>query len=498
MNSIKYRSMLILSTVTLLVMAVIFSAGYMLAKDYFSDALEKQTHEADQTLSIVLKEPIFAYDSALTENILNSFVEFPYIYEIKAFDHRDKPIGSAKEQAEKVPASSDLLTHNIDIIWDGGKKIGRVEIVYRLDSNDDVLAATRLMFIIIAIVLILALQATNWAVLTRYVVNPITTIAGAMSEIAQGGGDLTQRLKVVNDDEVGMLAKSFNTFISNLHTLVQRIVHSAEELSECSLEIKSSADKNATATQQQLREIEQVATALHEMSSTTQEVSQNASTTADKTQSCNKLAQTGNAIVSKAVSEIHNLSSEAATTSQKIVELKDKSAHINTVLEVIKEIAEQTNLLALNAAIEAARAGEQGRGFAVVADEVRGLAQRTQQSTLEIEVIIKDLQASSEEANQLMDVSSGTLAQIVEESGRATQSLEDIINDINLISDMNTQVATATEEQTVVASEISEKVATINTITSEVTQSVGYAGELGAKLDSLSGSIKGDLSNFKL
>jgi methyl-accepting chemotaxis protein len=496
MNSIKYRSMLILSAVTLLVMAVIFSAGYILVKNYFDDALEQQTKEADNTLSIVLQEPIFAYDSALTEDTLKSFVGFPYIHEIKAFDHRDKFIGSAKEEQE-APQASQLLTHKIDITY-GDEKIGQVEVVYRLDSNDGVLAATRLMFILIAVVLILALMITNWAVLTRYVVNPIKTVADAMAEIAQGGGDLTQRLTVVNDDEIGMLSNNFNTFISNLHELIQRIVNSADELLVCSGDIKSNAGRNATATQQQLREIEQAATALHEMTATTQEVAQNASDTADKTQSCNELAMTGSAIVRKTVDEIHNLSSEITTTSEKIVELKDKSEHINTVLEVIKEIAEQTNLLALNAAIEAARAGEQGRGFAVVADEVRGLAQRTQQSTEEIEVIIKDLQSSSEESNRMMEVSSGTLAQAVEESGKATLSLEEIIRDINMINDMNTQVATAAEEQTVVAGEISEKVSTINDITSEVTENAGYVGELGSRLDSLSSSIKDDLSKFKL
>lgn len=497
MNSIKYRSMLILSAVTLLVMTVIFSTSYILAKNYFSDNLVKQIKEADHTLSVVLKDSIFSYDSNQTENILKSFVEFPYIHEIKAYDHRNKFIGAAKESND-APQTSDLLPHDLDIFWQGKDKIGHIEIIYRLDSNSAILSATQLMFIFIAVVLILVLMITNWTVLTRYVINPIKTVADAMNEIAQGGGDLTQRLHVENNDEIGTLSNNFNTFISNLHSLIQRIVDSADELSVCSMDIRSSADKNTQATQQQSREIEQAATALHEMAATTQEVAQNASNTADKTQSCNELALIGNSVVKKTVSDIHNLNSEITTTSDKISELKAKSDHINTVLEVIKSIAEQTNLLALNAAIEAARAGEQGRGFAVVADEVRGLAQRTQQSTGEIEVIIKDLQSSSEEANHLMEISSRTLSQTIEESGKATLALEDIIQDINVINDMNTQVATAAEEQTVVAEEISEKVSIINTITSEVTDNAGYVGELGSKLDSLSSSIKSDLSKFKL
>ncbi|WP_413283649.1 methyl-accepting chemotaxis protein [Vibrio sp. MA40-2] len=496
MNSIKYRSMMILSSVTLVVMVAILSTSYILVCNYFDKALERQIVEADHTLSIVLQEPIFSYDSELTSDILQSFVLFPYIAKIKAFDHRDKLIAQA--ESEDNIDKSQLVTHTNKVVWGGSRDVGKIEVTYRHDSNDGVLTAARMMFIVIAIVILLALQLTNWVVLSRYVVNPIKVVANAMSEIAQGGGDLTRRLNIKSDDEIGMLAKGFDTFLQNLHGLVTRIVTSADELTECTGQIKSNAGTNKAATGQQLAEIEQVATALNEMTSTTQEVSQNANITAQKTESCNLLAEKGNNIVKKTVEEIHNLGLDLSSTSTTIGELKERSEQINTVLTVIKEIAEQTNLLALNAAIEAARAGEYGRGFAVVADEVRGLAQRTQDSTKEIEGIIKDLQVSSVEANKQMSVTTTTLSQTIAESEYAITALEDIIRDIHEINDMNTHIATATEEQNAVTAEVSEKVMTINSLTSRVTENAGQVGELSHILESLSTSIKGDLSNFRL
>ena len=234
------------------------------------------------------------------------------------------------------------------------------------------------------------------------------------------------------------------------------------------------------------------------MSVSTHDVSQNASHTAEKTRNCHQQAMSGNQTVQNTVEQIHTLGAEIEQASASIAELKDKSEHINSVLDVIKEIAEQTNLLALNAAIEAARAGEQGRGFAVVADEVRGLAQRTQDSTEEISHIITDLQTSSQNSSQRMTATRHTVEQTIVESGRANQALEDIIKDISVINDMNIQVASATEQQNAVASEISTKVTAINDITSSVADNAHHVGALSQQLDTLSSGIRQNLSAFKL
>lgn len=498
MNSIKQKSMLFLSTASLIVMVIIFSSSYMLAKNHFEEALNKQIKGLNNTLSIALQEPIFSYDSGLIERIMSSFMNLPFVDSIKAYDQRDKLLGTAKDDQSTKADSKDLRVDTIDIVWSDKSVIGHLEVTYRMDSNAELLSSIQIMFLLIGVILLLVLQVTNWFVLTRYVVNPIKVVASAMAEIAQGGGDLTRRLNIQSKDEVGVLAHGFDTFISNLHTLVQKIVNSNNELSNCSQSIKSNANENTKSTEQQLLEIEQVATALNEMSSATQEVARNANETADKTQRCNELAIKGNTIVKNTINDIHNLGQEINSTSDKIIELKEQSAQINTVLDVIKGVAEQTNLLALNAAIEAARAGEQGRGFAVVADEVRSLAQRTQDSTTEIEGIINNLQSASEGASKLMQSTSATLQKTIDESGGAITALDNIIKDIVVINDMNAQVATATEEQSSVASEVSDKVLIINNATVVITDNAASIEQLSDQLDSLSSSINRDLSNFKL
>ncbi|NNN45229.1 MULTISPECIES: methyl-accepting chemotaxis protein [Vibrio] len=497
MNSIRYKSMLLLIIISLVVMTFVFSGSYFLAKNYLVNQLEQDINDTNQTLSVVLKEPLFSYDTQLIDNITHSFVNNPYLYQVKAFDHRDNLIGEAKSN-ELAPAISELKSFTLNILWEDGQKIGSLVIDYRLDANSAILSTIKKMFLLIAILLLFSLQLINWGVLSKLVIAPLTQVTAALSKIAQGEGDLTSRLTIRHHDEVGQLANEFNTFISNLHALVTRIIASTTELTLCAEKIRTNSEQNSHETQQQLREIEQVATALSEMASTSHEVSLNANNTADKTRSCNELAEQGNHVVQQTVSAIHKLGDEINATSSTIIELKEKSDYISTVLEVIKGVADQTNLLALNAAIEAARAGEQGRGFAVVADEVRALALRTHHSTEEIEQIIHDLQASSENANSQMHGTSITLSQTVSESEQTTLALNNIIKHINDINDMNTQIAAATEEQTTVASDISEKINTINESTTSVTNNVAGVRLLSEQLDELCQHIRQDLSKFKV
>ncbi|MGB0204383.1 MAG: methyl-accepting chemotaxis protein [Neptuniibacter sp.] len=461
------------------------------------NSLNKQIADSEQTLSVVLKEPMFSYDQGLINNIVESFVVYKYIQNIQVYDHRGKWIGGSNidDQSE---TSMVLEEKQIDVFWEGENKIGYLKVNYRLDANDGLLYATQVMFLLIAAVLLIALQATNWLVLTRYVVKPIEIVASAMSDIAQGGGDLTRRLNITSNDEVGMLSKGFDAFITNLHQLIQRIVDTADELSVCSGEIKVNGDGNAASARLQKREVGQVTEAVKEMSSVTGEVARNANSTAASTQTCNDLAIQGSKIVKKTVAEIHDLDAEISDTSVKVLALKDKSDHINTVMEVIKDIAAQTNLLALNAAIEAARAGEQGRGFSVVADEVRALALRTHQSTEEIENIIQALQLSTDEVDRSMTGAQATLKQTISESHQAIVALDDIIGGMDQINDMNAQIAAATEEQYTTTESISDKFDSINEIIDSINLNADKVVDLGNQLDDLRECIRGDLSNFKL
>lgn len=399
--------------------------------------------------------------------------------------------------SEANTQSHDISRAKVAITWEGKKDIGHLQVSYLLDTNQDLLFAAKWMFLLIGVILIAALGGTNWFVLSRYVLSPLSKVSDAMAEIAQGG-NLTRRLNIQSNDEVVELADTFDRFVANLQILVKGIVENAERLSVCAEEIRKHSDNNVSETQLQLAEIEEVSAALSQMSKVTEEVSYNAVQTSDKTKSCNELASSGNQIVQKTVDDIHSLGESIGETSTKISELNEKSELINTVLTVIKGIAEQTNLLALNAAIEAARAGEQGRGFAVVADEVRALAQRTQDSTKEIDTIINDLQASSEDASKLMLTTKDRLGATIYESSHAIAALEDIIRNIQIINDMNSGVATATEVQSVVTTNVNTKVSSINALTIDVAKNAKSSAVLTEQLSSLSQHIQQDLTSFKV
>ena len=199
MNSIRYKSMLSLSLVSLTIMLATFVTSYILAENYFKNSLSQQIKESDQALSIVLKEPIFAYDVVSSKDILDSFVAFPYIHRISVQDHRGQLIVNVQEDAN-TPNDDDILNHMIDIKWNNEKLIGRVSVDYRLDSNEALLSNVQHMFIVIGVSLLLAQILTNWIVVSKYVVSPLQRVVRALTEVAEGEGDLTQRLNVKSSD----------------------------------------------------------------------------------------------------------------------------------------------------------------------------------------------------------------------------------------------------------------------------------------------------------
>lgn len=497
MNSIIKKSILLLSSVSLLIMVIVFSMSYFLAKNYFDESLIKEINDSQTTLEIVLKEPVFSYDKELIGDILGAFVMQPFIHKISAYDHRDQLLAERTESGTQSVAG-DLIIKEVPIIWSGNKVIGKLSVTYHSDSNNTLLSGVKMIFILIAIILLITLQISNWVALTKLVVNPLRTVGDALSVIASGGGDLTSRLSIKTNDEIGQLADNFNQFISKLHGIVTGVIDTANEVNTTSSNIITNATKNVQATQRQLQEIEQASTALNEMSLTTNEIAQNANQTAKSTESCSELAQAGSNIVQNTVEQINLLGKDMTITAEKINLLKDKSETIGSVLDVIKSIAEQTNLLALNAAIEAARAGEQGRGFAVVADEVRSLAKRTQESTSEIEKIIDELQKASSEANHSMQESQTALQKTVEESANASTALTDIQTTVDQISGMNAQIATASDEQNAVAEDVSRNVTEIFNITNQVSENAQSARNASGHLGELGEGLIKNLSKFKV
>ncbi|OAN11140.1 chemotaxis protein [Photobacterium jeanii] len=304
--------------------------------------------------------------------------------------------------------------------------------------------------------------------LCAYLFKPLQLVSDALAKIAQGGGDLTQRINIDTEDEVGDLARNFNRFVASLQTLIGHIRSQGEELNHTSEEAQKRAEHSANELGRQQEEITLVATAVTEMASATQEIASHAEQTARAAQDSTTHTTTGHALVTQSRESINNLATEVNEATQVISELNSHAQGINSILSTIQGIAEQTNLLALNAAIEAARAGEQGRGFAVVADEVRVLSQRTHTSTEEIQSMIATLQTTTTKAVSLMETSTQLAQCSVDDAVQATSALEQINNSVALISDMATQIATAAEEQTHVTDEITQNTTTIKDVTDQL------------------------------
>jgi methyl-accepting chemotaxis protein len=332
----------------------------------------------------------------------------------------------------------------------------------------------------------------------NWIVKPIQSLESAMSEVASGDGDLTKRIAVTSNDEIGKLAQAFNLFVSKIHTTVSDVIASSNTVRSEMDNIQVLTKNIAKFSSSQQQESEVVAAAVHEMQVTSNTVNEDANEAAEASLGATAEADTTEAILQQTVISIQGLANEITLAGTVIHTLDSDVSNIASILGVIKGIADQTNLLALNAAIEAARAGEQGRGFAVVADEVRALASKTQYSTGEIEKMIERLQSGAKEAVFAMESSTKSGKETIDLASEASKSLQHITRAIVVMNDMNTHIATAANEQSHVSDDVNSNVQRIADNSSEMVLMVSRSESACISLSEQCERLDGLVSQFKV
>ena len=358
------------------------------------------------------------------------------------------------------------------------------------DNNQIIQAATLTVGLLVC-----ALVAFFFPIL---ITRPLNRVISAIEDLAGGEGDLTLRVNVDSKDELGHLSASLNQFLEKLHDLIRRAATTSSQVREASNQMLQLNSQSQEMIGSQHSSTDMVATAINEMAATVQEVAQSASSAADEARQADADARTGSERVNSSLISIRDLAQDVGRAAEVIHKLETEAEGLGSVLDVIRGIAEQTNLLALNAAIEAARAGEQGRGFAVVADEVRTLASRTQQSTTEIQGMIEKLQCGARNAVSVMDAGREKAQASVERAESAGSSLIEITKAVASISSMNTQIASAAEEQSVVTAEINRNITEISVISDRNSQVSSEAAQASTVLSEYAGELDRIVQNFKI
>ncbi|QXH55741.1 methyl-accepting chemotaxis protein [Pseudomonas maumuensis] len=347
---------------------------------------------------------------------------------------------------------------------------------------------------LVAVVIIIALLG----LLIRVLMQPLHTMTRAMSNIAEGEGDLTRRLEIHNHDEFGILGTAFNRFVERIHGSIREVSSATEQVNEVALRVISASNSSMANSDEQSNRTNSVAAAINQLGAAAQEIAGNAAQASQHASSARLLAEEGQQVVQRNIDAMNRLSDLIVTSSEHIETLNNKTVNIGQILEVITSISQQTNLLALNAAIEAARAGEAGRGFAVVADEVRNLAHRTQESAQQVQTMIEELQVGARESVDTMGQSQRHSQDSMDIANQAGERLGSVTQRIGEIDGMNQSVATATEEQTAVVDSINMDINEINMLNQEGVENLQATLRACSDLEQQAGRLKHLVGSFRI
>lgn len=487
----------LLPTLTLSVV-LLFVLGMFMAKNNSGSIRTMMDSKGDAVADFIMKfssEYFAIFDFSDFENFVKALetdegVEFAAFY-----NARMDPLSDTSGIPEDT---SSLLVYERQIKDEAGNLLGYLKLGYNQKTLSESMRDSIMIIVVSTLVALLLLALGITLLVRRVITKRVQETVEMLKDIAQGEGDLTKRLDSRSKDEMGELSRWFNTFIDNLQGIISKVQTSVDNVSSSSNDLSATADDLSKGTNEQALQSEQVATAMTEMSQTIIDVAKNAGDASEAAGENSEIASKGKETSSYAIQAIQSSAAVVNDASEIIENLGNRSKEIGEIVSVITEIADQTNLLALNAAIEAARAGEQGRGFAVVADEVRKLAERTGKATEEIRDKIQLIQMESEKSVETMRRSKEEVDKGVELINAVNQTYDAIVSASTKSADMVQRIAAASEEQSTAAEQVSQSMENITNIARESSDASARIKEASAGLAALSSELKEMTAWFKV
>jgi len=420
---------------------------------------------------------------------------------ISTFDEKMMPLlKSNSEITPEIQAVNKELGQYAQVITSNMEKVAESmikEAKHADESFDSAIKRTISIGIVISLIGII-FSIVIAIFITRAILKPLNRLLDMLTDVAQGEGDLTKRLDASSGDEIAQASGMFNQFVEKLHGIISRISSTSTQVALASSQLNSTSERIATGSEEVAAQASTVATAGEEMSATSGDIAQNCQMAAEGAQRASQAASDGAAVVERTVAVMGQIAEKVQESARTVESLGARSDQIGNIIGTIEDIADQTNLLALNAAIEAARAGEQGRGFAVVADEVRALAERTTRATKEIGEMIKSIQRETKGAVAAMEQGVHQVETGTEEAAKSGLALQDILAQVNDVAMQVNQIATAAEEQTATTSEISNNMMQITEVVQQTSLGAHESAAAAAQLNENAEELQRLVRQFKL
>jgi methyl-accepting chemotaxis protein len=494
-NSISRKFLLPTIALTVVLLTVLGGVMSSTSEEAIRETIDSKGNAVVDFISRFSGDYFAIFDFTDFDNFVKAISTDPDVEFFVIYNAEGEPLTSTMRPPEDL---SDLLVYERDITDEFGTVMGILKIGY---NKRTLISSVRRNAWIIGVSLMVGIIILSLGItfLTRIVIiKRVDRTVEMLKDIASNEGDLTRRLAEDSDDELGKLATWFNTFVDNIQKIISAVQGSVEQISSSSHQLAVTADKLSTGSKDQEFQTEQVASAMTEMSHTIEDVAKNANDAFGASREALGIAGKGREVVDNTAQGMLRIAQTVKDASETIGELGKSSTEIGNIIQVIDEISDQTNLLALNAAIEAARAGEAGRGFAVVADEVRKLAERTGKATKEIADMIEKIQNETKKSVSSMDAGSTEVETGMTLSGEAKTSLDQIVDSSHKSEDMVQRISAASEEQSVAAEQVSRNMESILVIARKSTESTFQIKSTSEELETLSNELKKMIGLFKV